>query len=649
MSRMKSILAVMFLAAIAIPMAHAAAYVPTTLWISGSSAMWQTMALGAYSSGNNFITTSPNKKTCHYTSGANFTLTDTRNSQNVADGGTTWVVWSVVDTGVNSCANSVTNNDGVVDIWVYESVDSVVGVRCYFAAPSCLIAAPASFPAVGNKIGSALWGDSSTDTLPSAAVQAFLQAGARQNVAATDIRPEDAAFAECRVNSPLGNSTVSGTGGTQDGLDGLGYSQLTATQGSGRCPAFSTAINQDNINGIGLAIKSGYPGSSKKANVVAFNITGNDPLTNTKVTAYTTYPVGAAPIVFVANNTNGSFTGATSATERQLQTLFSGTNCDASVLQGAAGGPINVFLREPLSGTYNTTEATVMRYPTAYGTGGAGVTGTSMETGVGLTTQLTAAPCGAGGMRYRGIGTGEEVLSVHDSANGAIFTGGNNRDGIGFTFFSYGNVSTLADQANYSYFQLNGVDPIFASYSGKLDPGQNATAGTVPGVADVPGAAFPACENKIWKGGLSFPNVRNGSYRAWSSLRLVSTGTNGTNAGKLITASNKYVVTTVPDYVPAVKVALPAVNTCAAQAFTDPGFGLVRSHYVQKDGNGAVLGGTTAVNQPSTAEKGGDMGGMIIPLSLGVVTKVPATLGENQTQTVQSSSTTGGLGPVARP
>src|ERR1700687_3872649 len=98
MSRMKLVFAALVLAAIAVPMANAVAYVPTKLWISGSSAMWQTMALGAYNSALNCLapsaTPSPDPNTCHFTtaSGFNFKLTDTRNGQNVQDSGKAWVV-----------------------------------------------------------------------------------------------------------------------------------------------------------------------------------------------------------------------------------------------------------------------------------------------------------------------------------------------------------------------------------------------------------------------------------------------------------------------------------------------------------------------------------------------------------------------------
>ena len=161
-------------------------------------------------------------------------------------------------------------------------------------------------------------------------------------------------------------------------------------------------------------------------------------------------------------------------------------NCDASAF-GAPAGPIQVYLREPLSGTMNTTEYTVFRYPTA--------NGKSQETGVNHVNPLAGKACTTGGKRYRSIGTGEEVNFVLNS--GTNF----GTDGIGYTFFSYGNVSSIANSASYGYLTLNGVDGIFHKYGTKIDPGQPAIHGALPSNATLPAACagnFPCAEGKIW-------------------------------------------------------------------------------------------------------------------------------------------------------
>ncbi|HET6178036.1 MAG TPA: hypothetical protein VFE61_13950 [Candidatus Sulfotelmatobacter sp.] len=603
MTRMKSVLAVLCLAAIVgvVPMAQAQNLETV---IAGSSGLWQAMGVGAYNGGTSIV--AGGGATFHWTSASNsVNLTDTRVTPVNNDAGTMWVVW-----------DSATPPN----VWVYDKVDSVVGMRCYFAAPKCNInATSATLAAAGaSQISSALWG---ADTNLPASIQALFASGQFVSVGATDIRPEDAAFVACRVNSALGASTAGGA--SSDHTDGLGYNTHNA---AGVCPVFSAATAQ--TKGLGNPILSGYPASTSQANVLAFNLTGKDPISGTLLPAqHTTTPVGVAPIVFMIERDKGQLANLTNASEVQLQEAFSGTNCDASAF-GLPAGNINIFLREPLSGTMNTTEASVFRRPTVYPNP---VLGLSQELHVGNNNPLKgqAGTCVAGaGHRYRVVGSGEAAKGVQHSGDGTF---PDSVDGIAYTFFSYGNVSSLADNTKYGYIQLNGVDPIFASYGTRIDPGQPAVAGELPGAADLPascGAAFPCSEHAIWSNGFSLPNVRNGTYRAWSLLRLVATGTAQTNAQALINAAQKGVVNLVPDYVPAKIV----------PGTTDLGIKLLRSHYQQKSGSGAVIG-NAPVNQPN--EQGGDMGGAIIPTLTGVTT-------ENQIKLIQNQHS-GGSGPVLRP
>jgi hypothetical protein len=584
-----------------VPMAHAQ-HLETV--IAGSSGLWQALGVGAYNNGTSIV--AGGGATFHWTSASNtVNLTDTRVTPVNNDAGTIWVVWD----------SAATPN-----VWVYDKVDSVVGMRCYFAAPKCNVnATAATLSAAGaSQISSTLWG---ADTNLPASIQALFVSGQFVSVGATDIRPEDAAFVTCRVNSALGASAVGGA--SSDKTDGLGYNTHNA---AGVCPAYgaSTAVNK----GVGKAILSGYPGSTGQANVLAFNLTGKDPITGTVLPSqHTTNAVGVAPIVFMIERDKGQLANLTNATEVQLQDVFSGANCDASAL-GLPAGNINIFLREPLSGTMNTTEATVFRRPTVYPNP---VLGLSQELRVGNNNPLNgqAGTCLAGsGHRYRVIGAGEATKGVQHSGDGT-FT--NSVDGIAYTFFSYGNISALADNSKYGYITLNGVDPIFAAYGTTIDPGQPAVAGEFPGAADLPascGAAFPCSEHAIWANGFSFPNVRNGTYRSWSLLRLVATGTAQTNALALVSAGQKGVVNLVPDYVPAKIV----------PGTTDLGIKLLRSHYQQKSGSGANVGNAPE-NQPQ--EQGGDMGGAIIPTLTGVTTS-------NQLKLIQNA-TANNLGPVVRP
>lgn len=101
---------------------------------------------------------------------------------------------------------------------------------------------------------------------------------------------------------------------------------------------------------------------------------------------------------------------------------------------------------------------------------------------------------------------------------------------------------------------------------------------------------------------MSFLNLRNGTYASWSLLRLISNGTFLTNAKALSKASQQFVVTSVPDFVPFVKT--------VAGGITDPGLLLVRSHYQEYDGAGNLIG-AVPVNS-GTTEAGGDTGGEIL-------------------------------------
>ncbi len=299
--------------------------------------------------------------------------------------------------------------------------------------------------------------------------------------------------------------------------------------------------------------------------------------------------------------------GVVGGTEENMQNLFSGDNCNANEL-GLSSAAIDVYLREPTSGTMNTTEATVFRRPFNVDPGAK-----SQEKGVGTNNPLKNACAGGGGSRFRADGTGEELKSVQKS-----FTN-NGHDGIGYTFFSWGNMASLgADSSTYGYLTLDGVDPLWHVYGATgVDPGQNATAGVLPGVADLPGSCggnFPCQESLIWghntaraaDKGLSFPNIRNGSYRAWNILTVISNGTGLTNLRTLVTHAQSSFVTQVPDLIPAIKV------TAGGQ--TDPGLLLLRSHYQQVAGGVNI--GSAPVNIASTGDTGGSMGGCILTTNL---------------------------------
>jgi hypothetical protein len=694
MLRMKSVLTVLVLAVIAgtVPMAFGAT---THVVIAGASSFWQTSALGAYryNGTNGSCPETGAVSPCYHwtgggstgggTGGGQINLRDNRGGINNLDAAALWVVW-----------DSNTSGGQIPDTWIFAKVDSVVGDRCFFANPACQLvdnsSTNADWAAAGaGSISSTLWGaDTAIPSSPfTGGSESLLQyfedpVNVTVNTAATLLRPEDAWWAIDRVNSQLGSSAIGGS--NSDGLDGLGYN---ANYNSGTGPNYTSATTatctalSPATNAVGTPIYSAYQTtatSSDAANVVSFNIVGKDPITCSTITQPTVYNVGATPVVFI-NSRYGALASLQNASEQQLQQVFSGTNTDADAL-GLAEGNISAYLREPLSGTMNVVESNLFRYPTLYSsTTGVGqpVEGLSQETGVstpsaGSTSNpLNLAAAAGAGSRYRAIGTSEEVKSVLCSFSGtptgtsstcksSKAANTNAADGIGYSTFSYGDFSSLSDSSSYGYITLNGIDPIFLSYNGagNIDPGQpnpanyaGATAGVLPGAKDVIATpAFPLCEDQIWKApGLSFPNVRTGLYRSYAVLRLIASSAASAAIKNLVAASNAYVVTSVPDYIPFTKVTLTTTTgTCPATtsgaAFSsDPGFLLVRSHYLERDGAGDLLG-TTSTPLNTGTDKGGDQGGAIL-----ILEATGFSPSDTQTQLVQSSQPNGNLSPAVRP
>src|SRR5258707_5347664 len=197
MTRMKTACAVLLVAAMArvVPQAHAATNVKVV--IAGSSAMWQSLALAAYKSGK---CVSGGTSPCFHYTAKNFNLADTRptvkGGSTAVDTGTIWIVWD--------------SNTTATNVWAYIKVDSVVGTRCYFAQPHCNVNVSV-FPAPSNQISSTLWGDSSSDSTPPAAVSALFTRGTLLvETGATDLRPQDGPFAQSHADTTLG--------GVNDGL-----------------------------------------------------------------------------------------------------------------------------------------------------------------------------------------------------------------------------------------------------------------------------------------------------------------------------------------------------------------------------------------------------------------------------------------------
>ena len=461
MSRMKAVIAVVALAAM-VGLASSAQAQDVLSMIAGSTAAWQALAVGTYNQGNCPSKIAGTVKPCFDDTNSTFNFNDTwpttLGGTVNSDGAPIWIVWDSASTP---------------HVWAFGRVDSSVGVRCFFANPSCVAQTPTlgTFPIAGNLIQGAVWGDNSSDATPPANVQAIFDSnpGVSVNATVSDIDMVDALWATCRANSAVGKNAF-------DSTDGLGYNSANK---AGTCPTFGHSTLAQLV---GNAVQSGYPGSTSTANVLAFAISGSDPFTGKKVTKFTEYTIGGQILVFAFSRhspVNSGLSGLANVTDAQVQKVFSGTRCDADVF-GLGSAGIQAFLREPLSGTMNSIEATVFRRPVIAPSGSLGL---SEELGVNGANPLTGAsvPCassdGLGG-RYRGIGTGEIIKSIFNATN--INT---QADGIGYTFFSFGNVNPsstpLGNSPNYGYTTLDGVDPIFQIYNSTsgagYDPGNRPT------------------------------------------------------------------------------------------------------------------------------------------------------------------------------
>src|SRR5580704_14954251 len=235
--------------------------------IAGSTAFWAEAGISTYTLGNTATTCA--WTTATYPVDGTSSVLDERVPDNpqyypysIDDGGL-WVTWTPGATG--TCANPSSDSQ----VWAYIGLDSVLGLRCFFANPPCTLNA-GSFDqstgtttpvAAGTAGANALPGIVDTP-IPASIISAFN--GQAVSVAASDILPVDAKFATYSTLSTCGSLG----GGTQ--FEGLGY---------GPGPIGSTDI---------YSYFSEY-----YLNVNDFNVYGTDPADGLPVGPYSITPVGA--------------------------------------------------------------------------------------------------------------------------------------------------------------------------------------------------------------------------------------------------------------------------------------------------------------------------------------------------------------------
>jgi ABC-type phosphate transport system substrate-binding protein len=566
----------------------------------------------------------------HWTLKNGLNAHDNRDSLNriLDETGSVGIVW------LADCSD-ITGATNITHIWLDAQYDSTLGVRLFSAQQKSPTAGPGATvylngvtagEASGNLVSpNNLWADNKADVAIPGALVTFLGTSSpgtyHVNMGLTDIRPEDALAATTRAKSALNTTTYSG----------LGYVGPTSQIGAPIYSSFSSA----NFTPIGFALSG-----------------SNDPInTGVPVPTYTTYPVGAAPIVFAYNNggtynsalanlvsgVKGDGTGNTAGSYK-LANLFDGTtSCDSNNPAFGAGDglatPITVLLREPLSGTMNTTEYTLFRTT--------GNTSDSQEKGVINPTRAPYNPlnlaCTGNGSRRRGIGTGEITGNINSISNS-----------IGYFFFSFANSAKVAGSASnphYQYLTIDGADPIGLPTTNQ----------------ELPYCSASLCPASQWAGGISFPSLRNGTYKAWSLYRwtIYDSNTDSLGPKALVASIQDNIDSTVADFVP------------FTTSNNSDGLEVYRSHFTQSaktcSYTGTLAAQTCNGNQTPTElltngdslgggpEAGGDEGGSIIGWDHSTVktanqttglcagmTKVSKTAGRNFGLSATSAVHTGG-------
>jgi hypothetical protein len=657
MTRFKTLFAVLFLAAIVAlvagpPVAQAQVSCGTGCSIhfvgAGSSAQFQMAAIAAdqaaiTANGGSHIGVKHWTKKFKASTGDGAYLNDNRNGLIVNQTGNIWLVWLEVTPGT------------VTDVWADISVDSTVGVRCALAYETnglgCQMQITSSSSATpDNIVKAALYPDNAVDVnLDLAAwntINTAISGGAHVNVGLTDIRPEDAAYATKRLISTTRNSTLTELGD-------------------------QTAAN------IGGNIVSNQ-GTSAFAQPVGFSLPGEHDPFNTHLTVpttFVTYPIGAAPVVFIANNGGTPFTGSAlnlvsgvtpdaHATGQvyPLATLFDGsTSCDTNNValggSGTAGGTaLTLFLREPLSGTMNTTEFSLFRSfdnasdsqeGNAAFNGGVPMNFTGGNTG-------TGTGCTGNGLRSRAIGTGEVVGATSGGTGNAAYGLLGTSNSLGYIFTGWGNLAKFGGTAGFQYLTVDGVDPLFAAPTAYSVCVGGPSAGQVCGTAEscgsgtctaggstaqtVPFCGATNCTSDLWNAytdswtgytagaGVSYPNIRNGMYKAWSIYRWIAIPNTDPYGPALVSQeAQNYVDSDVADFVPFAACAPGTGTACLSGTPTD-GLSVFRSHFsptsvtytcntATKPSNGAPNTNQNSTDNGNTlgggSECGGDVGGLI--------------------------------------
>ncbi|MGB8260662.1 MAG: hypothetical protein WCE75_09940 [Terracidiphilus sp.] len=591
---------------------------------AGSSAQFNTFGIAAaYSitipNGSGTTTLSPLCGTHHWsaknssTSGKSIVIYDPRSSSIPVEPANLWVVWN--DAAANLAANGA--------VCYFASVDSIVGVRSYFANATLQIgsgwvnqAGANLVPLIGNDT-----------TLPQNIYNIINNS--LITAANTDIRAEDAKFATIR------SLTAAGTQVSARAVTGLGYGTSGSGTGSAIKSSFSTTVA--NPTDFAMACFATSSGQSCETDSISGAPTPRE---------YVDVSIGAAPVMVFINTNNtanghlgdGNYTNinrfilARALKGGIIHTRDLAYNAPALPTAGGQGQgtpqtypdvPLNVFLREPLSGTYNTMEWSIPNSSEidafAWSPGivsgqetgvNPSVTATCTYTGFSLpgtgTTivPLANTPCGLasvtnagnplwqvasnGATRGRAVGTGEMVKAVNAVA-----------DSLGYAFWGFSN---FAGYNNIKYLTVDGVDPLFGTTTATANPGG---VGVFPTCQTTSGVATSCLQ-------IPFTNILNGTYPIWSKYRLIYDP---------FTYAQGNIAPTVVTYA---QYASDPVNGVIQDMVPANAMQVFHSHYAQQVVDQPIAasgGGSYSAYSPNNGfktgvpETGGDMGGAVLTIN----------------------------------
>ena len=462
-------------------------------------------------------------------------------------------------------------------IYAYMNLDSVVGNRCFFendgsGASGCVLGL-ANMTTNGTNVINTQADVPGGIPLNSSIITALTTFPANHFIiAGTDIRPEDAKFAIMRALSRC-DQLMPRQYFNQDSyyLPGLGY--------------------QTGNPNVGTTVTGAAAYGGGSFNVVNFNLTGTDPINTTQnVPSYSVTLVGAQPIIVaLAPLSDGNIAGATDIIGSTLAQFYNGTLGRLSDIMGTGPGDeaVQVLVREPLSGTFNTFEfgnpqSTQFHTSQEFGNcSGSTVASNPMAIN-------SAAGLISGAARNRVIGTGTASTCLKGMlGNLQCPVGG--LASLGYFFWSEGNGKPLT---NAKYLRVNGIDPL-------LGDNTYAHGGVIPGS----GASYTGCGGTCTDPGISavtFAGINAGDYSIWSGLRLIAAPSDPGTAD-IITQLNL------------------SVNPVQHDFITPNNLKVWHSHFfingeasaIPFTANGATVG-TTVLCSGGAVEEGGDVGGAIL-------------------------------------